>query len=291
VIADIQTQISSGSTHSNWLLAQGYRSSFTVPMYDQGHFLGFIFFDASDANFFSTSVQRDLLLSCNLINMALSSDLAAVRAVIASANMARDFVNLRDFETGAHLERMARYARLIARQVAAAYQLTDEAIEHIYLFAPLHDIGKIGIPDQILLKPGPLTPEERLVMQTHVEKGVDLIHKVIGDFDLQHLPDSKLMYEIVACHHEFMNGTGYPKGLKGDAVPISARIVTVADIFDALSSHRPYKNTWPVDAALAELNKMAADGKLDPLCVAALEAQLDEVIWIRDHFTDPGVEL
>ena len=64
-----------------------------------------------------------------------------------------------------------------------------------------------------------------------------------------------------------------------------------ADIFDALSSHRPYKNTWPVDAALAELNKMAADGKLDPLCVAALEAQLDEVIWIRDHFTDPGVEL
>lgn len=128
-------------------------------------------------------------------------------------------------------------------------------------------------------------------MQTHVEKGVDLIHKVIGDFDLQHLPDSKLMYEIVACHHEFMNGTGYPKGLKGDAVPIAARIVTVADIFDALSSHRPYKNTWPVDAALAELNKMAADGKLDPLCVAALEAQLDEVIWIRDHFTDPGVEL
>lgn len=291
VIADIQTQISSGSTHSNWLLAQGYRSSFTVPMYDQGHFLGFIFFDASDADFFNTAVQRDLLLSCNLINMALSSDLAAVRAVIASANMARDFVNLRDFETGAHLERMARYARLIARQVAGAYQLNDETIEHIYLFAPLHDIGKIGIPDHILLKPGPLTPEERLVMQTHVEKGVDLIHKVIGDFDLQHLPDSKLMYEIVACHHEFMNGTGYPKGLKGDAVPISARIVTVADIFDALSSHRPYKNTWPVDAALAELNKMAADCKLDPLCVAALEAQLDEVIWIRDHFTDPGVEL
>jgi HD-GYP domain-containing protein (c-di-GMP phosphodiesterase class II) len=291
VIADIQTQIQHGSTHSNWLLAQGYRSSFTVPMYDQGHFLGFIFFDAIDADFFSTAVQRDLLLSCNLINMALSSDLSAVRAVIASANMARDFVNLRDFETGAHLERMARYARLIATQVASRYQLNDETIEHIYLFAPLHDIGKIGIPDHILLKPGPLTPEERLVMQTHVEKGVDLIHKVIGDFDLQHLPDSKLMYDIVACHHELMNGTGYPKGLQGDEVPIAARIITVADIFDALSSHRPYKKTWPVAAALAELERMAAEGKLDPLCVEALIARLDEVVWIRDNFTDPDVEL
>jgi len=291
VIADIQTQIKSGHTHSNWLLAQGYRSSFTVPMYDQGNFLGFIFFDARDADFFSTAVQRDLLLYCNLINMALSADLAAVRAVIASANMARDFVNLRDFETGAHLERMARYARLIARQVAAVYPLDDEAIEHIYLFAPLHDIGKIGIPDQILLKPGPLTAEERLVMQTHVEKGVDLIHKVIGDFDLQHLPDSKLMYQIVACHHEFMDGSGYPKGLKGDEVPIAARIVTVADIFDALSSHRPYKKTWSVAAALAELEQMAAAGKLDPRCVAALADKLEEVVWIRDNFTDPGVVL
>lgn len=291
VIADIQTQVQAGNSHSNWLLAQGYRSSFTVPMYDQGHFLGFIFFDASDPDFFSTAVQRDLLLSCNLINMALSTDLATVRSVIASANMARDFVNLRDFETGAHLERMARYARLIATQVAATYQLNDETIEHIFLFAPLHDIGKIGIPDHILLKPGLLTPEERLVMQTHVEKGVELIQKVMGDFDLQHLPDSKLMYDIVGCHHEFMNGSGYPKGLQGDEVPIAARIVTVADIFDALSSHRPYKKTWSVLAALAELEQMAADGKLDPLCVAALAAQLDEVVWIRDNFTDPGVEL
>lgn len=291
VVHDIQAKIQAGNPHSDWLLAQGYRSSFTVPMYDQGRFLGFIFFDARKADLFSDAVQRDLLLACNLINMALSADLAAVRSVIASANMARDFVNLRDFETGAHLERMARYARLIARQVASHYQLSDETIEHIYLFAPLHDIGKIGIPDHILLKPGPLNAAERVIMQTHVEKGVDLIHKVMGDFDIQHLPDSKLMYDIVACHHEFMNGSGYPKGLCGDAVPVAARIITVADIFDALSSHRPYKNTWPVDAALAELKRMADDGKLDPLCVSALVMNLDEAMWIRDNFTDPGVEL
>lgn len=291
VITDIASEIQPGTPHSDWLLAQGYRSSFTVPMYDQGHFLGFIFFDANITSAFTTKVQRDLLLYCSLINMALSADLAAVRAVIASANMARDFVNLRDFETGAHLERMARYARLIARGVAAHYQLNDETIEHIYLFAPLHDIGKIGIADHILLKPGPLTPDERLIMQTHVEKGIDLINKVIGDFDLEHQPDAKLMYDIVACHHEFIDGSGYPRGYKGEQVPIVARIVTMADIFDALSSHRPYKPTWPVDAALAELHRMTAAGKLDQHCLAALESQLDEVLWIRDNVTDPGVAI
>lgn len=287
VIDDIQASIQAGSEHSDWLLAQHYQSSFTVPMYDQDQLLGFMFFDASQTHAFSLTVQRDLLLYCNLINMALSGELAAVRAVLASAQVARDFVSLRDFETGAHLERMARYARLIAQGVASHYQLDDETIEHIYLFAPLHDIGKIGIPDHILLKPGPLTPEERLLMQSHVGKGVQIVEKVLGDFGLENLPDSQLMQQIVACHHEFLDGSGYPQGLAGDAVPVAARIVTVADIFDALSSQRPYKPTWSVEQALAELQRMVALGKLDPLCVAALASQLPATQWIRQTFVDP----
>ncbi len=286
VIDDIQTSIQAGSEHSDWLLAQQYQSSFTVPMYDQDQLLGFMFFDASQTHAFSLTVQRDLLLYCNLINMALSSELAAVRAVLASAQVARDFVSLRDFETGAHLERMARYARLIAQGVASHYQLDDETIEHIYLFAPLHDIGKIGIPDHILLKPGPLTVEERQLMQSHVEKGVLIVNKVLGDFGLENLPDSQLMQQIVACHHEFLDGSGYPQGLTGDAVPVAARIVTVADIFDALSSQRPYKPTWSVEQALAELQQMVTLGKLDPLCVAALTQQVQPISWIRATFID-----
>lgn len=286
VIDDIKADIQPGTEHSNWLLAQPYHSSFTVPMYDNGHFLGFVFFDADQTGYFTYAIQRDLLLYANLINMALSSELSAVRAILASAQVARDFAHLRDFETGAHLERMARYARLIAQGVASHYQLSDETIEHIYLFAPLHDIGKIGIPDHILLKQGPLSADERLEMQTHVEKGEAIMLKVIGDFGLEHLPDSQIMRNIVACHHEMLDGSGYPRGLVGAAIPIEARIVTVADIFDALTSLRPYKQPWPVSQALAELETMASAGKLDMLCVQALKSHIATAQWIVASYPD-----
>jgi len=290
VIDAIAESVKPGNTHSDWLLQQPWQSSFTVPMYHEGGFLGFIFYDSAQPFYFSANIQRDLLLYSNLINMALSNELAAVRSVIVSAQVARDFVDLRDFETGAHLERMARYARLIARAVASRYQLNDETIEHIFLFAPLHDIGKIGIPDHILLKQGPLTTQERIQMQTHVEKGEQLMQKVIGDFGLQHLPDSAVMRNIVACHHEFLDGSGYPRGLRGAQIPIEARIITVADIFDALTSQRPYKKPWSVEDALYELRTMALAGKLDSYCVEALASELTEASWIAAHFVDPMLE-
>ena len=286
-IENIGDIITHSSQHSDWLLQQNYKSSFTVPMYDNGQLLGFIFFDSMEIAYFTHTIQRDLLLYCNLINMALSNELAAVRSVLASAQVARDFANLRDFETGAHLERMAKYAKLIATGVAEQYRLSDETIEHIYLFAPLHDIGKIGIPDQILLKPGPLDAEERKIMESHVHKGEQIMLKVIGDFSLEHLPDSKIMQNIVACHHEFMNGSGYPRQLQGEQIPIEARIVTVADIFDALTSQRPYKKPWPVADAINELRKMVQLGKLDENCVNALAAKLDIAATIVENYPDP----
>lgn len=284
VLDDVQKSIQPNNKHSQWLLEQGYRSSFTVPMFDQGEFLGILFFDSSEPAAFTSEVQRDLVLFSSLINMALSSELSAIRSITASVAVAREFANLRDFETGAHIDRMSKNARVIAKALIPKMKLTDEFVEHVYLFAPLHDIGKIGIPDKILLKPGPLDPEERKIMQTHVEKGVEMIKKILGDFNLQQLPDSKVMLNIVGCHHEFMDGSGYPKGLKGDEIPLEARIVTAADILDALVSKRPYKEGWSLDDALSELNKMVAGGKLDADCVAAIEkerAAIEEII--RDY--------
>ena len=258
----------------------------TVPLHENGQFFGLLFFDSRNPGSFTPIVQRDVLLFCNLINMAISNEMSAVRSVVASAHIARDFVNLRDFETGAHLERMARYSRLVAKAIAPLHGLSDEFVEHVFLFAPLHDIGKIGIPDRILLKPGKLDPEERKFMETHVEKGVQIVDHILGDFSLSQLPDAAILRNIVGGHHEWIDGSGYPKKLAGDSIPIEARIVTAADIFDALTSQRPYKPAWSVAEACAELQKMADGKKLDPDCVAAMINCAGQMEDIKRQYQD-----
>ena len=272
--------------HCRWLLDQGYQSSFTVPLFDGREFIGFLFYDSCSKAAFTPQVQNDLSVFSMLMSMTIGRDLSLVRSIASSAHVAREFAALRDFETGGHLERMAHYARLIAKHLQHDCALTDEYIEHLYLFAPLHDIGKIGIPDSILLKPGPLTPAERAVMETHVNKGVVVLQRLIGDFQLDQLPDADVMVNVVAAHHECLDGSGYPNRLFGDAIPLEARIIAVADVLDALTSHRPYKDPWPLQDAIAELKRLVAAGKLDHRCVDAIEAHVEEVIAIRDRFDD-----
>lgn len=287
VLHDIPAILSGGSAHSAWLLEQGYRSSLTIPMYAHNRdLLGFIFFDAMEPHAFTPAVQRDLLLYSSLITLAIQNELAAIRSIIASTRLAQDLTLFRDFETGDHLERVSRYARLIAKSVAPGRGLGDDFIEHVYLFAPLHDVGKIAISDSILLKQGRLDAEERRIMETHVERGLEIIEKIIGGFDLAHLPDSRVMRNIVAAHHEYLDGSGYPKGLVGEQIPLEARIVTVADIFDALTCRRPYKQPWTFTAALEELERMVLAGKLDGDCVAALRREEVEAAAIHARYQE-----
>lgn len=286
VLDNIPAAVRGNTKHSAWLLKEGYRSSLTVPLFDKGSFIGFLFFDSLKPAVFTESVQRKLALIASMINMLISSELHLVHSITASAQVAREFANLRDFETGAHLERMAHYARLIARELQQSHALSDEYIEHLYLFAPLHDIGKIGIPDRILLKPGPLDPEERQLMETHVQKGLEILERMVGEFGLEDLPDAAVMKNVVAGHHEKLDGSGYPKGLKGEAISLEARIIAVADVFDALTSHRHYKQAWSMDAALTELDHLVTSGQFDADCVAAVRRRRDAVEAIRDRFQD-----
>lgn len=286
IIDNIQKEIPAGTAHSNWLLEQGYRSSFTIPMLAGNQFIGFIFIDSDEANYFRDYVQRDLVLFSKMITLTISTEIAAVHSLLATAKAAKEYAHLRDFETGMHLNRMAQFSRLIAKAIAEQHQFSDETIEHIYLFTPLHDIGKIGIPDRILLKEGRLDTEEYEQMKEHVNKGVHIISQVLEDYQLSHLSDSQVMINIVAYHHEFLDGSGYPNGLTGDKIPIEARITTVADIFDALTSKRPYKTPWTIDDAFAELTAMAEAGKLDQDCVKALIANREEVTYIVTKFRD-----
>ena len=286
VIDEIAEAVQPDSLHSEWLLRQGYRSSLTVPLYDKGAFIGFLFYDASQPAAFTESVQRKLSLFSTLISMLIGNELKVAQSITTSAQVAREFAHLRDFETGGHLDRMAHYARVIARELQHSHDLSDEFIEHLYLFAPLHDIGKIGIPDSVLLKPGQLTPDERQLMETHVEKGVEVLEKMIGEFGLDQLPDSLVMRNVVAGHHECLDGSGYPHGLKGDAVALEARIIAVADVLDALISHRPYKQAWPMEDAIAELERLVTVGKFDVECVSAVKKHQAEILAIRDRFSD-----
>ena len=286
IIDDIEKSLQPTNKHSAWLREQGYKSSFTVPMYDQGSFIGFLFYDSIKAAAFTPEVQRDLLMFSNIINMALVREFSTIRSINATVHMACSFANLRDFETGTHLERMAKNARIIAKHIANKHQLTDEFIEHVYLFAPFHDIGKIGIPDTVLLKAGSLDDEERKIMQTHVNKGVEMVNKILRDFNLEYSSESAIMKNIVAYHHEYMDGSGYPYHLKGDEIPIEARIITVADILDALVNPRPYKKKWTMNEAIIELQRMAALGKLDLDCVEAVEKNISKISEVIQTYQD-----
>jgi HD-GYP domain-containing protein (c-di-GMP phosphodiesterase class II) len=291
VLDNIEQELQSNSAHSVWLREQGYRSSFTVPIYDGGNFSGFVFFDSLQSGAFSPAVQRDLVLYTNLISMAIANELSAVRTVLEATRVARQLTGIRDFETGFHLDRMARYSRLIAQTVASTHGRNDEFVESIYLFAALHDIGKIGIPDHILLKPGAFTPAERAIMETHVNTGVQIIDNIIGTGSRNRLPDSRILRNIIHCHHELLDGSGYPRQLKGDEIPLEARIVTVADIFDSLTADRPYKKVWSTEQALAELDRMVAAGQLDRECVRAVHIHLPQFIEIRNRYEESQADL
>ena len=150
----------------------------------------------------------------------------------------------RDDDTGIHITRMSRFAARVALEIG----MDEERTELLLHAAPMHDIGKIGIADGILLKPGKLTDEEFDTMKTHTEIGAELLAG-------SNSPVVQLAQQVALSHHEKWNGSGYPEGLEGENIPLEARICCVVDVFDALISERPYKQPWSVDDALAEIKK------------------------------------
>lgn len=181
----------------------------------------------------------------------------------------------RDDATGAHLERMARYSGVIAEAIG----LPQEEARMIEAAAPLHDIGKISIPDAILNKPGPLSAEEMAVMREHPRRGFEVLRGSPSRF-------VQLGAEIALRHHERWDGSGYPDGLAGEAIPLSARIVALADVLDALTTVRPYKAAWSLDDTVTYLREQR--GKMfDPRLVDALVANLDRVEEIRTALAPP----
>lgn len=180
----------------------------------------------------------------------------------------------RDNETGMHIIRMSYYSKILA--LAAGY--SEAAAEELLHAAPMHDVGKIGIPDAVLLKPGKLDADEWAVMQQHAAMGAE----ILGEHSSGVL---RLAAKIALCHHEKWNGSGYPRGLVGEEIPHAARIVALADVFDALTSERPYKKAWSVEDALA-LIKEESGKHFDPELAALVPECLPEMLEIRARWPD-----
>tara|TARA_R110001592_G_scaffold113940_14_gene313313 strand:- start:452 stop:1480 length:1029 start_codon:yes stop_codon:yes gene_type:complete len=180
----------------------------------------------------------------------------------------------KDNETGLHVIRMSHYSKLIA-MAAGLDEFTQETLLNA---APMHDIGKIGIPDHILLKPGKLDAKEWAIMKTHANIGSD----IIGEHDS---PLLSMALSIALTHHEKWDGSGYPNHLKGQEIPLVGRIVAIADVFDALTSERPYKEAWPVDKAIAHMNSVSGS-HFDPDLIKLFNAVLPDILLIKNKWPE-----
>ena len=180
----------------------------------------------------------------------------------------------KDNETGMHVIRMSHFSRCLALAAGCAPDWTDDLLNA----APMHDVGKIGIPDAILQKPDKLTPEEWVVMRRHPEIGAE----IIGEDPSRVL---RLARSVALHHHEKFNGQGYPYGLVGEAIPLEARIVAIADVFDALTSVRPYKKAWTAQDAMALIESEAGQ-HFDPQLVTLFVGLMDELLAISQRWAD-----
>lgn len=284
VVNDLDIFSHVSATHARLIAAQKYQSSYTMPMFLNGDFFGFLFFNSHSKNVFSETVLHYLDMVGHLLSLLVIHEMSTTRSLYAIVKTAANITLHRDVETGAHLDRMSNYARLIAREVAKKYKLNDELVEHIFLFSPLHDIGKIGISDSILLKPGKLTEAEFNTMKTHASKGGEIVDMMLKNLGLDEFPHAEILRNIALYHHEAINGSGY-NGMMDDEIPIEAKIVAVSDVFDALTSVRPYKEAWSNDRAFMFLKSMAGT-KFDIDCVAALIRCRDQVEAIQQRFRE-----
>lgn len=206
--------------------------------------------------------------------------------ILALASLAET----RDLETGNHIRRTQHYVRILAEHLKThprfGWHLTDEKIEMLYKSAPLHDIGKVGIPDHILLKKGPLTPEETEVMKTHTTLGRDAIQSAEDQLGMP-VDFLGLAKEIAYYHQERWDGSGYPTGCKGEDIPVSARLMALADVYDALISERTYKPSMTHEEAVKVICQ-ARGTHFDPEVVDAFEAAQDEFRAVAARFRDAG---
>lgn len=261
------------SESTRLIVAEGLQSSITIPLAVEKKVVGVIFFSSKEKNAYNISHIHFLSNIANALAISFEKSFVYDELILASVKGFAGIVESKDHVTGDHIDRMSQYSKFIAGILFDdkhfIQTLDENFIEQVYKFSALHDIGKVGIGDSILGKPGKLTESEFDVMKTHTTIGYNILRDMSSSTLFNRSDFFKIAMEITKSHHEKFDGSGYPEGLSGHNIPISARIVALADVFDALTSERPYKKAFSYYEAM-EIIKEGRGRHFDPEMVDCL---------------------
>jgi response regulator RpfG family c-di-GMP phosphodiesterase len=265
------------------ILEAGIRASITLPLKVSGEPVGVIFFSSNRKNVYNEEHLKFLNSLVNSIAISFNQNIFIKDVLYSSVLALAKLAEARDEDTGEHLNRMKHYSKAITELLyensVYADEITVEYIENIERYSPLHDIGKVGIRDGILLKPGKLTTEEFEEMKQHTKYGADVLRSAENNMQKRGKSLFNMGIEIAESHHEKWDGSGYPYGKKEKEIPLCARIVAIADVFDALTSKRPYKEPFSLEVSFGIIEE--GRGKhFDPYIIDILMANQDRFIWL-----------
>lgn len=259
---------------------EGIKSNMIIALILNKTVFGYLFFSSlKEKNYNKEDLEIGIKIGQEISGI-LNTTYLTKKMFLSTTNAFANLVEKKDNDTGDHILRMTQYSRIIAEGLIghedAEYNVNQRFVSDITNYAPIHDIGKVGIPDSILKKPGKLTQEEIAIMQTHAEIGGDILKEIQDNLVIFNRNFFKMGKEIAKCHHEKWDGTGYPGGIKGNKIPLSARIIAIADVFDALSSKRVYKDNFGFENSVKIINE--GSGKhFDPELVKVFNNSLDDI--------------
>ncbi len=269
------------------ILHEGINSSMTIPMFFGEKCLGFFFVSSLSLNAYNDETLNYTVRLVNLIKQNVYIEFLLQEIISEITNAFVTLMHEKDNETSNHIIRMSEYSYMIARSYHEHINpLSPRLMREIRWFSPLHDIGKVGIPDAILLKEGPLDDSEMTVMKSHVNIGMRVMEKMNSNLlNVASFPLMQTAIEIISGHHEKFDGSGYPFGLEGRDIPLAGRIVALADVFDALTSKRPYKAAFSIEKSVSIIEEeMGAN--FDPNVINAFKLCMNDIRHIYEKFKE-----
>lgn len=292
IINDLEKHLEENpnSKSTQLVLEEGFRSSLTVPLFKvDGKVVGILFFSSIEKNAYKQLDVYKIQSLTEILSYVFEKNMLIEDLVTNSILSFVKLVEGKDPETSNHLDRMAYYSKIIAKKLSTQEKYHQKMdyyyIDNLLKYAPLHDIGKVGVPDNILLKPEKLTDNEFDIMKNHTKIGAKILSYFQNNLRKYDINVFIMAVQIAVAHHEKWNGKGYPNGIKGEKIPLAARIVAVADVFDALSSKRIYKNAFPFDESVKMVNELSGES-FDPDVIQAFNEALVEIREIYDEMKE-----